>query len=124
MKSREFSALVGWPYAKLMRVVGTIPGAVKMKDAQGRPYWEIPEAAAAAPPFQLNPAEASPGELNPSDPPTDPEPIPPPPPPTDPEPLTPGQPSYLPLLALVILLAALIVAMARPRTPRELPLYY
>jgi hypothetical protein len=124
MRSRDFAALVNWPYAKLMRTVATIPGAVKMKDAQGRPYWEIPESAAAAPPFQVNPAEASPAEVTPPDPPGDPNPNPEPetPPPPPPGKRIPG------LIFVIIPLILMYLGMRNPRvrplTPPESPLYY
>lgn len=45
MTVKEYAARMGIPYRKAVDGAARIPGAVKVKDAQGRAVWDIPEDA-------------------------------------------------------------------------------
>lgn len=131
MTTKEFSALVGWPYSKLMRRVSKIPGAVLTQDADGRRVWDIPEAAALAPPFLTPPAAPErtqpPGEpIPPTPPPPEAQDHPPRPEPTANPPRTHGPISWKAVAAALVVLALMMhrTRQQPPQIPKDWPPSY
>lgn len=53
MTTREYAERSGLPLRKVRQIVATLPGAMKVRDSQGRAVWDIPESALEqAPPAQ------------------------------------------------------------------------